>query len=125
MSARPAPRRPSSSSIASGSRQGLGRGYPHPYPHPLGSSASSAAPRLARRTSGLSAVKDTDSASSASIPRRFRAAAAAGSGDDANWAGIEPDDVFRRMPVGEVRRVEGKMRADALNKQSELRSMVG
>ncbi|KAL1411795.1 hypothetical protein Q8F55_002762 [Vanrija albida] len=127
MSSRPAPRRPSSSSVASAGpsrHSGLGRGFPHPYPHP-GSSASSIAPRLARRTSGLSAVKDTDSASSASIPRRFRAAAAAGSNDDANWAGIEPDDVFRRLPVGEVRRVEGKMRADALNKQSELRSMVG
>ncbi|TXT07513.1 hypothetical protein VHUM_03233 [Vanrija humicola] len=130
MSARPTPRRPSSSSVASAgpsSRQGLGRGFPHPYPYP-GSSASSIAPppRLgARRTSGLSTVKDADSESSASIPRRFRAAAAAGSNDDANWAGIEPDDVFRRLPVVEVRRVEGKMRADALNKQSELRSMVG
>lgn len=38
---------------------------------------------------------------------------------------MEPDEVFRRLPVAEVKRVEGKMRADALNKQSELRNMVG
>ncbi|WWC60390.1 uncharacterized protein I303_102962 [Kwoniella dejecticola CBS 10117] len=42
-----------------------------------------------------------------------------------DWAGMEPDEVFRRLPVNEVRRVEGKMRNDALNKQSELRLMVG
>ena len=42
-----------------------------------------------------------------------------------DWAEVEPDEVFRRLPVQEVRRVEQKMRTDALNKQSELRSMVG
>ncbi len=42
-----------------------------------------------------------------------------------DWAGMEPDEVFRRLPVNEVRKVESKMREDALNKQSELRSMVG
>lgn len=44
---------------------------------------------------------------------------------EGDWAGMEPDEVFRRLPVHEVKRVEAKMRADALNKQSELRSMVG
>ncbi|WWC68540.1 uncharacterized protein I206_102469 [Kwoniella pini CBS 10737] len=42
-----------------------------------------------------------------------------------DWAGMEPDEVFRRLPVNEVKRVESKMRNDALNKQSELRLMVG
>ena len=44
---------------------------------------------------------------------------------DQDWAGMEPDEVFRKLPVNEVKKVEAKMRADALNKQSELRSMVG
>ena len=45
--------------------------------------------------------------------------------DDKDWAGMEPDEVFRRLPVLEVKKVEAKMRGDAMNKQSELRSMVG
>lgn len=45
--------------------------------------------------------------------------------EEKDWAGIEPDEIFRTLPVQEVRKVEAKMRADALNKQSELRSMVG
>lgn len=45
--------------------------------------------------------------------------------DEKDWAGMEPDDVFRRLPVNEVKKVEAKMRSDAMNKQSELRSMVG
>lgn len=44
---------------------------------------------------------------------------------DRDWGNIEPDEVFRRLPVGEVRKVEAKMRAEALGKQAELRSMVG
>jgi hypothetical protein len=44
---------------------------------------------------------------------------------DRDWGNVEPDEVFRRLPVGEVRKVEGKMRADALGKQAELRAMVG
>jgi hypothetical protein len=44
---------------------------------------------------------------------------------EVDWAEVEPDEVFRRLPVQEVRRVEQKMRTDALNKQSELRAMVG
>lgn len=42
-----------------------------------------------------------------------------------DWANVEPDEVFRRLPVNEVKRVEGKMRKEALDKQSELRAMVG
>ncbi|WVQ93491.1 hypothetical protein IAU59_000565 [Kwoniella sp. CBS 9459] len=41
------------------------------------------------------------------------------------WADLDPDEVFRRLPVNEVKKVEARMRSDALNKQSELRSMVG
>jgi hypothetical protein len=42
-----------------------------------------------------------------------------------DWGNVEPDEVFRKLPVLEVRRVEGKMRQEALDKQSELRAMVG
>lgn len=42
-----------------------------------------------------------------------------------DWGNVEPDDVFRRLPVGEVRKVEARMRTEALGKQAELRSMVG
>jgi hypothetical protein len=42
-----------------------------------------------------------------------------------DWANMEADEVFRRLGVSEVRKVESKMRAEALGKQSELRSMVG
>lgn len=42
-----------------------------------------------------------------------------------DWGNVEPDEVFRRLPVTEVRRVEGKMRKEALDKQSDLRAMVG
>lgn len=49
----------------------------------------------------------------------------AGMREEVDWAGVEPDEVFRRLPISEIKRVEQKMRTDALNKQSELRSMVG
>ena len=42
-----------------------------------------------------------------------------------DWSALDPDEVFRRLPVGEVKRVESKMRDEALNKQSDLRLMVG
>lgn len=45
--------------------------------------------------------------------------------EEVDWAGEEPDEVFRRLPISEIKRVEQKMRTEALNKQSELRSMVG
>lgn len=44
---------------------------------------------------------------------------------DRDWAGVEPDEVFKTLSVQEVRKVEAKLRAEAGNKQSELRSMVG
>ncbi|WWD16437.1 hypothetical protein CI109_100863 [Kwoniella shandongensis] len=46
-------------------------------------------------------------------------------GSQEDWASLEPDEVFKRLPVHEVKRVEAKMRSEALNKQSELRAMVG
>ncbi|WVN90705.1 uncharacterized protein L203_105947 [Cryptococcus depauperatus CBS 7841] len=42
-----------------------------------------------------------------------------------DWANVDADEIFKRLPVGEAKRVEAKMRAEALNKQSELRAMVG
>ncbi|KAK8861647.1 hypothetical protein IAR55_002470 [Kwoniella newhampshirensis] len=53
------------------------------------------------------------------------AEAGGGGGSKEEWARLEPDEVFRRLPVNEVKRVESKMRSEALNKQSELRAMVG
>lgn len=78
------------------------------------------APSYVRRPSTLSAVHPPSSVSTASSARRKYEPA-----NDRDWAGMEPDEVFRRLPVHEVKRVEAKMRTDALNKQSELRSMVG
>lgn len=57
--------------------------------------------------------------------RRYLARKKAQDVKEVDWAEVEPDEVFRRLPVAEIRRVEQKMRTDALNKQSELRSMVG
>ena len=42
-----------------------------------------------------------------------------------DWARMDADEVFRKLPVNEVKRVELKMRTEAFNKQSDLRSMVG
>lgn len=85
-----------------------------------------------RRPSGLQARKSSQaSASGTSTPyglngstTRKRKEVAVPEGE-IDWSAIDADEVFRRLPVGEVKRVEGKMRDDALNKQSELRSMVG
>ena len=44
---------------------------------------------------------------------------------ETDWSALDPDEVLRRLPVGEVKRVEGRMREEAANKQSELRAMVG
>ncbi|WVQ78802.1 hypothetical protein IAT38_000893 [Cryptococcus sp. DSM 104549] len=57
--------------------------------------------------------------------RKERAHAGTNGVEKEDWADVEPDEVFRRLPVNEVKRVEAKMRSDALNKQSELRAMVG
>lgn len=70
----------------------------------------------------------TQTSDTSSLPgrgHRRRAALTGKEAEEADWASVDPDDVFRRLPVYEVKRVEAKMRAEALNKQSELRSMVG
>jgi hypothetical protein len=45
-------------------------------------------------------------------------------GKDGQWATMDPDEVFRRLNVKEVRKVEGLLRASAAGKQGELRNMV-
>jgi len=37
---------------------------------------------------------------------------------------MDPDEVFRRLNVKEVKKVEGILRSSAAGKQGELRSMV-
>lgn len=67
----------------------------------------------------------TQNSDASSRGHRRRPALGKEAAEEEDWASVDPDDVFRRLPVNEVKRVEAKMRADALNKQSELRSMVG
>jgi hypothetical protein len=43
---------------------------------------------------------------------------------DGQWATMDPDEVFRRLNVKEVKKVEGLLRASAAGKQGELRNMV-
>ena len=45
-------------------------------------------------------------------------------GKDGQWATMDPDEVFRRLNVKEVRKVESLLRASAAGKQGELRNMV-
>lgn len=45
-------------------------------------------------------------------------------GKDGQWATMDPDEVFRRLNVKEVKKVEGLLRASAAGKQGELRNMV-
>jgi hypothetical protein len=45
-------------------------------------------------------------------------------GNDGQWATMDPDEVFRRLNVKEVKKVEGILRSSAAGKQGELRSMV-
>ena len=69
------------------------------------------------------------SASGASTPRRkVRTKANGGPSEklsEEDWAELDADEVFRRLGVTEVKKVEAQMRTDASNKQTELRSMVG
>lgn len=83
--------------------------------------------RFSNITQSSAELRPMSPASSGRGHRRRQAIMGEGGkkGAEGDWAAMEPDDVFRRLPVHEVKRVEGKMRADALNKQSELRSMVG
>lgn len=46
------------------------------------------------------------------------------SGKDGQWATMDPDEVFRRLNVKEVRKVEDLLRSSAAGKQGELRNMV-
>ncbi|KLT41250.1 hypothetical protein CC85DRAFT_286686 [Cutaneotrichosporon oleaginosum] len=73
----------------------------------------------------MTQTSDTPSSLAPSGRGHRRRAALVGKEEEVDWATVDPDEVFRRLPVHEVKRVEAKMRADALNKQSELRSMVG
>ncbi|KAI5451411.1 hypothetical protein NCC49_001717 [Naganishia albida] len=43
---------------------------------------------------------------------------------DGSWATMDPDEVFRRLNVAEVKKVEAQLRASAGGKQAELRAMV-
>ncbi|KAJ9121715.1 hypothetical protein QFC22_002335 [Naganishia vaughanmartiniae] len=46
------------------------------------------------------------------------------SAKDGNWAMMDPDEVFRRLHVAEVKKVENQLRTTADGKQAELRTMV-
>ncbi|KAJ9102517.1 hypothetical protein QFC21_002917 [Naganishia friedmannii] len=46
------------------------------------------------------------------------------SAKDGNWAMMDPDEVFRRLHVAEVKKVESQLRTTADGKQAELRTMV-
>ncbi|RXK41345.1 hypothetical protein M231_01250 [Tremella mesenterica] len=93
-------------------------------------------PDFGRRTAELSMHRQPStvlSASGTSTPtvRRMKKAVRQVSSSkdqktrDTDWAAMEPDEVFRRLPVNQVKEVERKLRAEALNKQAELRAMVG
>ncbi|KAK4690039.1 conserved oligomeric Golgi complex subunit 1, partial [Tremellales sp. Uapishka_1] len=81
---------------------------------------------FARRPSEMPMMRRASGFSGTSTPSKRRMMREGSvNKDETDWAGMEPDDVFKRLPVGEVKRVEAKMRSEALNKQSELRAMVG
>lgn len=110
-------------------------GYGHPRKSRQASSSSSYFPSVdhSRRPSSISHRQSSQTSLSgtstplASYPRRKRKEGALHNvpEGETDWSGLEPDEIFKRLPVGEVKRVEAKMRGEALNKQSELRSMVG
>lgn len=80
-----------------------------------------------RHISSSSVLPSDSGASTPDYKRRARRMAEKGliKEGERDWGNVEPDEVFRKLPVLEVRRVEGKMRQEALDKQSELRAMVG
>jgi hypothetical protein len=69
----------------------------------------------------MSTPGSTGSAST-SIRRkeRYREDAAA----EQDWAGVDPDEAFRRLPVAEVKRVEGKMRYVDVESRCDAGHMV-
>ncbi|KIR57503.1 hypothetical protein I314_06642 [Cryptococcus bacillisporus CA1873] len=82
-------------------------------------------PSIAPSVTGTSTGTALGSASGSRRKRREKEANGRSTDNKEDWAEIEPDEVFRRLQVREVKRVETKMRNEALNKQSELRAMVG
>ena len=82
-------------------------------------------PTLAETSSVVSSGPSTPDTRRRRYLARKKSDAASTAAREVDWAGVEPDEVFRRLPIAEIKRVEQKMRTDALNKQSELRSMVG
>lgn len=40
------------------------------------------------------------------------------------WSHMDPDEIFKRLNVQEVRKVENMLRSSASGKQGELRNMV-
>ncbi|ADV20738.1 Conserved hypothetical protein [Cryptococcus gattii WM276] len=82
-------------------------------------------PSIAPSVTGTSTGTALGSASESRRKRREKEANGRSTINKEDWAEIEPDEVFRRLQVREVKRVETKMRSEALNKQSELRAMVG
>ncbi|OWZ69331.1 hypothetical protein AYX14_05282 [Cryptococcus neoformans] len=89
------------------------------------SSRGSYTPSIAPSIAGTSTGSVLGRASGPGRKRRQKEANGKSTDNKEDWADIEPDEVFRRLPVREVKRVEAKMRSEALNKQSELRAMVG
>ncbi|KAG7575305.1 hypothetical protein FFLO_00469 [Filobasidium floriforme] len=59
-----------------------------------------------------------------SQPQYLSSAPGGMTGKDGQWATMDPDEVFRRLNVKEVKKVEGLLRASAAGKQGELRNMV-
>jgi hypothetical protein len=119
------PRRASGMSLP----QGVGKMHRKVSNAASGSGSGISTPDYARRARRL-AARAASGAGTGSGASAGQGAGVGGQGqrtimEEKDWAGIEPDEIFRTLPVQEVRKVEAKMRADALNKQSELRSMVG
>ncbi|KAL7424679.1 hypothetical protein Q5752_000363 [Cryptotrichosporon argae] len=81
---------------------------------------------FSRRVSAVSNSTTRRGSGGVSTPRNpARSGEPSANLNDADWASMEADEVFRRLPVNDVKKVEARLRADALNKQSELRAMVG
>ncbi|WVO18684.1 hypothetical protein L204_106404 [Cryptococcus depauperatus] len=98
------------------------------------STSQQTTPEMSRRASERSAYAAPSYAGStagtirASMSERKRGRDSSGKTGVNNmedWANVDADEIFKRLPIGEAKRVEAKMRAEALNKQSELRAMVG
>jgi hypothetical protein len=76
-------------------------------------------PDFSRRSSALSSASGTPNGRKGSTVsalngrlsrRRARKEAEGVQGDEKDWAGLEPDEVFRKLPVGEVKKVENQLR---------------